>query len=100
MGNLSPTLAHVGTAPAEGRQSSALRRPRWVVAALALSLAVAAAAAGCSSPSHKEKRASQAPPESPPLRLGQNLLQYISLAGDQAVVVPNGTYTPGTVTAP
>src|SRR5437762_246831 len=66
----------------------------WIAPALALGLVMSAAA--CTKAARNEPKE---PPESPPLKLeGHDITKYISLAGDQAVVVPNGTYAPGTVT--
>jgi hypothetical protein len=42
---------------------------------------------------------SEVPTLPPPLRLGSNLADYVRLAGDQVVVVPNGTYRGESVTA-
>jgi hypothetical protein len=42
-----------------------------------------------------------APPDNPPpTHLSGNIIDYVKLAGDQLVTVPNGTYQAGAVTAP
>src|SRR5581483_2954235 len=75
------------------------RQPLWVVPLCAVMLALAACSGKGSTGA--TTTTTEEVPDSPPLRLpGNDIGQYIALQGDQAVTVPNGTYTAGDVAAP